>query len=67
MHCSTSNSFIRGEDLGHDGYQSTVIDSTRLVSNTSLHHIAMQKLQLKPYHPTLIVDLNEDDFDRCSQ
>ena len=27
----------------------------------------MQKLQLKPYHPTLIVDLNEDDFDRHSQ
>ena len=27
----------------------------------------MQKLQLKPYHPTLIVDLNEDDFDRWSQ
>ena len=27
----------------------------------------MQKLQLKLYHPTLIVDLNEDDFDRCSQ
>ena len=24
----------------------------------------MQKL---PYDPTLIVDLNEDDFDRCSQ
>ena len=27
----------------------------------------MQKLQLKPYHPALIVDLNKDDFDRCSQ
>ena len=27
----------------------------------------MQKLQLKPHHPTLIVDLNEDDFDRRSQ
>ena len=27
----------------------------------------MQKLQLKPYHPTLIVELNEDDFDRRSQ
>ena len=27
----------------------------------------MQKLQLKLYHPTLIVDLNEDDFDRYSQ
>ena len=27
----------------------------------------MQKFQLKPYHPTPIVDLNEDDFDRCGQ
>ena len=27
----------------------------------------MQKLQLKPCHPTLIVHLNEDDFDRRSQ
>ena len=27
----------------------------------------MQKLQLKLFHPTLIVDLNEDDFDRHSQ
>ena len=27
----------------------------------------MQKLQLKPYHLTLIVHLNEDDFDRRSQ
>ena len=27
----------------------------------------MQKLQLKLYHPTLIVDLNEDDFDRHSE
>ena len=27
----------------------------------------MQILQLKLYHPTLIVHLNEDDFDRCSQ
>ena len=26
----------------------------------------MKKLQLKPYHLTLIVDLNEDDFDRQS-
>ena len=25
---------------------------------------AMEKLQLKPYQPILIVDLNEDDFDR---
>ena len=27
----------------------------------------MQKLQLKPFHPTLIVHLNEDDFDRRSR
>ena len=27
----------------------------------------MQKLQLKPNHPTLIVDLNEDNFDTRSQ
>ena len=35
--------------------------------NTSRYHAAMQKLQLKPYHPTLIMNLNEDDFDRRSQ
>ena len=27
----------------------------------------MQKLQAKPYRPTLIVYLNEDDFDRRNQ
>ena len=27
----------------------------------------MQKLQLEPYHGTLIIDLNEDNFDRHSQ
>jgi hypothetical protein len=27
----------------------------------------MAKIHLKPYHPTLIVNLNEDDFDRRSQ
>ena len=27
----------------------------------------MYKLQLKPFHPSLLVDLNEDDFDRRSQ
>ena len=51
-------SFDRGEDLRHGGYQSMVINSTRLVSSTSRYHAAMQKLQLKPYHPTLIVDPN---------
>ena len=35
--------------------------------STSQYHVAMQKLQIKPYHPTLIVDLDEDDFDRRSQ
>ena len=54
-------------EVRHGGYQSTIIDSTRLVSGTSRDHTAMQKLQLKLYHPTLIVDLNKDDFDRCSQ
>ena len=33
----------------------------------SQYHAAIQKLKLKPYHPTLIVDLNEDNFDRRSQ
>jgi hypothetical protein len=33
----------------------------------SSYHAAMTTLHLKPYHPTLIVDLNEDDFDRRSQ
>ena len=27
----------------------------------------MHKLQLKLFHPTLIIDLNKDGFDRCSQ
>ena len=31
------------------------------------YHAVIQKLQLEPYHPTLIVDLNEDDFDTHSQ
>ena len=44
-----------------------VIDSTRLVSSTSRYHAAMRKLQLKPYHPILIVDVNEDDFDSRSR
>ena len=44
-----------------------IIDSTRLYLSTSRYHAAMQKLQSKPYHPTLIVDLNEDDFDGRSQ
>ena len=60
-------SFNKEEDLRHGGYQSMVIDSTRLVSSTSRYHAAMQKLQLKPYHPTLIVNPNEDDFDRHSE
>ncbi len=33
----------------------------------SRYHAAMAKIHLKPYHPTLIVNLNEDDFDRRSQ
>jgi hypothetical protein len=36
------------------------------ISKTS-YHVAMNKPHLKPYHPSLIVDLNEDDFDRRSQ
>ena len=67
MHWSTSDSFNRGEDLRHGEYQSIVIDSTRLVSNTTRYHAAMKKFQLKSYHSTLIVNLNEDDLDRCSQ
>ena len=43
-HWSVSNSFNRGENLGHGGYQSTIIDSTRLVSSTSRYHAAMEKL-----------------------
>ena len=35
--------------------------------STSRYHVAMQKLQLKLNHLTLIVDLNEDDFGRRSQ
>ena len=41
--------------------------SIQAAINTSRYHAAMQKLPLKPYHPTLIVDLNEDDFDRRSE
>ena len=41
--------------------------SIQATIGTSRYHAAMQKLQLKPFHPTLIVDLNEDDFDRRSQ
>ena len=30
------------------------------------YHTAVAKLHFKPYHPTLIVALNEANFDRCS-
>ncbi|CAF4233993.1 unnamed protein product [Rotaria sp. Silwood2] len=33
----------------------------------SSYQIAMTQLNFRPYHPTLIVDLNEDDFDRRSE
>ncbi|CAF2008707.1 unnamed protein product [Rotaria magnacalcarata] len=33
----------------------------------SSYHDAMNILHLKPYHPSLIVNLNEDDFDRRNQ
>ena len=42
-------------------------DSIQAGISTSRYHAAMQKLLLKPYHPTLIVDLNEDDFEKRSQ
>ena len=35
--------------------------------STSRYHAAMQKLQVKFYCPTLIVDLNKGDFDRHSE
>ena len=41
--------------------------SIQAAISTSRYHAAMQKLQLKSYHPTLIVDLNEDNFNRRSQ
>ncbi|CAF3965972.1 unnamed protein product [Rotaria sordida] len=31
------------------------------------YHVAMKQLHFKPYPPTLIVELNEDDFDRRSE
>ena len=42
-------------------------DSAQAGISKSRYHSALQKLQLKFYHPTLIVDLKEDDFDRRSQ
>lgn len=33
----------------------------------SSYQVAMKQLGFKPYHPTLIVDLNEDDFDRRTE
>jgi hypothetical protein len=33
----------------------------------SSYQVAMAQLNFKPYHPTLIVGLNEDDFDRRSE
>ncbi|CAF5082377.1 unnamed protein product, partial [Rotaria sp. Silwood1] len=33
----------------------------------SSYQIAMKQLGFKPYHPTLVVGLNEDDFDRRSE
>ena len=42
-------------------------DSIQAGISTSRYHAALQKLQLKPYHPTLIVAPCEDDFDWRSQ
>jgi hypothetical protein len=33
----------------------------------SFYQVAMKMLNFKPYHPTLIVNLNDDDFDRRSE
>ena len=41
--------------------------SIRADISTNQYHAAMRKLQLKSYHPTLVVDLNRDDFDGRSQ
>ena len=41
--------------------------SIQAAISRSRYHAAMQKWQLKPYDPTLMVELNEDDFDGCSQ
>ena len=34
---------------------------------TTSYYLAMKQLHFKPYRPTLIVDLNEDDFNRRSE
>ena len=41
--------------------------SAQSVVSIGSYHTAMTKLHFKSYHPTLIVALNEDDFDRRSQ
>ena len=41
-------------------------DSAHAGISRSRYHAAKPKLQLKPYHLALIVDLNEDNFDRRS-
>lgn len=33
----------------------------------SSYHVAMKQLGFKPYRPTLIIELNDDDFDRRSE
>ena len=42
-------------------------DSIHAGISRNRYHAAMQKWQLKLHHPTLIVNLNEDNFDRRSQ
>ena len=42
-------------------------DSAQAAVSIGSYHTAMTKLHLKPYHPTLIGALNEDNCDRRSQ
>ena len=41
--------------------------AARIDISKSSYQVAMEQLRFEPYRPTLIVDFNEDDFDRHSE
>ena len=42
-------------------------DAARVDISKSSYQVAMEQLRFEPYRPTLIVDFNEDHFDRRSE
>jgi CTP-dependent riboflavin kinase len=56
-----------GEMVTTDPQVSIRLGAVQAGIGKTSYNVAMKQLQFKPYRPTLIVDLNEDDFDRRSE